>query len=205
VFIALVLVVFAGGILTFSLLPEDKAQPVSATRILPPHAPPGQSFPVLIQVHSPDKEPLSLIIRESIPAGSTASRGVPPITTVNRKDNSLKWISRTTSGESVYAYICQLPAAVTMDQSILFNGTVTLKQDTGEQELILGASSLAVAPYHWADTNRDAMIDDEEILAVYDLYSEIKELQMDRDLIDNIWAGSGYRWDSGSNQYIVQE
>ena len=49
------------------------------------------------------------------------------------------------------------------------------------------------------------MIDDEEILAVYDLYSDIRGLDIDRDLIDSIWAGGGYTWNDKTRQYQVQE
>ncbi len=51
----------------------------------------------------------------------------------------------------------------------------------------------------------DNRIDDEEVLAVYDLYSEIQGLAIDRDLIDEIWASGGYRWDAKGGRYEVQQ
>lgn len=205
VIIACLILGISAALLTFNLLPEKNKVAVSATRILPDHVPAGQFFPVLIQVHSPGTEPISLIIKETVPPGGVAVHGFPSITTIDRKRNSLKWISKTPAGESVYAYMYKLPPTVNAGEPIVFKGTVTLKQRAGEQESIMGDSSLTVAPYHWADTNGDTMIDDEEILAVYDLYSDIKELQEQRDIIDNIWAGSGYRYDSLNNQYIILE
>jgi hypothetical protein len=87
----------------------------------------------------------------------------------------------------------------------LFDGTVTRKQTLGEQEKVAGAMAITVAPFHWADTNRDQMIDDEEILAVYDLYSDIEGLAFDRDRIDSLWAAGGYRWDEKRKQFEVEE
>jgi len=197
--------VFAVTVFIFALIPRNGKEPLSAERVLPRHAAPGQSFPVLIKVISHESEPVALIIKESLPPGTTAPEGIPAITTVDKKNNSLKWISRTATGESVYGYLCRLPAAVEMGEEAAFTGSVTLKKDAGEQEAIGGDFRLTVSPYHWADTNEDYMIDDEEILAVYDTYSDIEELRIDRDLIDNIWASNGYSWDEKSKQYTVRE
>lgn len=195
----------AAGIVSLILFPELPDSTVTAERILPPHVPAGQKFPVLIRVRSLNQDTVSLIISETVPPGSKALQGSPPITTVDRRDNSLKWIGRTEPLDSVYAYMCQAPSDAHQAELLPFSGTVTLKLKSGDHEAIRGASSLTVAPYHWADINRDNMIDDEEILAVYDLYNDIKELEFDRDLIDNIWAGSGYRWNEEQKKYLVSQ
>lgn len=197
--------IFAVAVLTFALIPGNTIEPLSAERLLPRHAAPGQSFPVLIKVLSHSSEPVSLILKESLPAGTSATQGVPSITTIDHKNNSLKWISRTVADESVYAYLCRLPATAEMGAQAPFIGSVTLKKDAGENEPIKGDTRLGISPYHWADTNEDYMIDDDEILAVYDTYSDIEELRIDRDLIDNIWANNGYSWDEQTKQYRVEE
>jgi hypothetical protein len=45
------------------------------------------------------------------------------------------------------------------------------------------------------------MIDDEEILAVYDTYSDIDDLPFNLELIDSIWASNSYAWDSTKKKY----
>lgn len=192
-----------GGYFYFSLSQGNKP-PVSATRILPPHIPPGQIFPVLIRVLNPTDASIALIVKESVPPGTIVLSGIPPFTTFDNRGNELKWISRTASRQTVFAYSVQSPEDVTTGQ-LEFNGSVTLKQASGSDNIIHGAAKVTVSPYHWADTNKDLIIDDEEILAVYDMYSEIEGLDFDRDLIDDIWAGSGYRWDKKTGQYIVLE
>jgi transcriptional regulator with XRE-family HTH domain len=193
------------GLLLFALFPRQPQGFLSAERILPPQAPPGQTFPVLIRVRSVGKGPISLILKESLPAGSKSPQAVPSPTSVDLKDNSLKWISRSETGESVYTYLCQVPAGAAYGERLSFSGTVTRKQTLGEQEPVAGAVALAVAPFHWADANRDQVIDDEEILAVYDLYSDIDGLDFDRDRIDSIWAAGGYRWDEKKKKYVIAE
>ena len=129
--------------------------------------------------------------------------GIPAITSIDHDENSLKWIRRIDSKESVYAYMCSVPASATGTDRLLFSGSVTLKNNISNRYDIKGANSLAIAPYHWADRNRDYMIDDEEILAVYDTYSDIEELPFDRELVDSIWASSRYSWDPTKEQFIT--
>ena len=62
---------------------------------------------------------------------------------------------------------------------------------------------MAIASFHWADSNQDYSIDDEEILAVYDTYSDIEALPFDRELIDSIWASSGYTWDPDKEHFVT--
>lgn len=193
------------GLLLYALFPRQPQGTLSAERILPPQAPPGQAFPVLIRVRSAGPGAMSLILKETLPAGSRSPQSIPAPTTVDSKENSLKWISRTESGEAVYTYLCQVPPGAAYGETLSFSGSVTRKQTLGEQELVGGAATLIVAPFHWADSNRDQVIDDEEILAVYDLYSEIEGLDLDRDRIDSLWAAGGYRWDEKKKNYVVQE
>ncbi|MHB8808907.1 MAG: helix-turn-helix domain-containing protein [Desulfobulbaceae bacterium] len=193
------------GLLLYALFPRQPRGAISAQRILPPQAPPGQTFPVLIRVRSAGQGARSLILKETLPAGSRSLQSVPAPTSVDLKDNSLKWISRTETGDSVYTYLCQVPPGAANGETLSFSGTVTRKQTLGEQEGVTGAATLTVAPFHWADSNRDQVIDDEEILAVYDLYSEIEGLDIDRDRIDSLWAAGGYHWDEKKKKYVIQE
>ncbi len=203
VILSVLLIVVAFGILLYSKFSSQPHNAVSAERILPPHVSPGQAFPVLIRVFSAEQDPVSLIVIELIPRGTLSLQGLPPITSVDHKENSLKWIRRIETDESVYAYMCQVPANILQEDQLIFNGTVTLKNKVSERQTIAGANSLTIAPYHWADSNRDYMIDDEEILAVYDIYSDIEDLSIDRELIDSIWASSGYTWNQIKEQYIT--
>jgi transcriptional regulator with XRE-family HTH domain len=199
---AVLLFVVAAGILMYSMLATKPHRGISAERILPLHVSPGQLFPELIRVHLTRQPPVSLIIKELIPHGTRALEGFPSITSIDDKENSLKWIRRIDTEGSVYAYMCKAPPDTGGNDRLVFSGTVTLKDGAGDRQTIEGANTLEIAPYHWADSNRDHMIDDEEILAVYDIYSDMEELPFDRDLIDSIWASEGYTWDPAGATYI---
>lgn len=200
-----VVAITVAGLLFYALFPRQAPGVLSAERILPPQAPPGQTFPVLIRVRSAGPGAMALILKETLPGGSKSPQSVPEPTTVDPRDNSLKWISRAEAGESVYAYLCQVPPGAAYGEMLSFSGTVTRKQALGEQETVSGTATLTVAPFHWADSNRDQVIDDGEILAVYDLYSDMEGLDFDRDRIDSLWAAGGYRWDEKKKKYMAQE
>jgi len=205
IILSVLLITVISGITLYSILSKQPQISVSAKRILPPHVSPGQDFPVLIRVFSTEQTPVSLIVKELIPPGAIVQQGFPTITSIDHKENSLKWIRRIEANESVYAYLCQVPAQIPQDRRLIFNGSVTLKHNVSDRQAIEGANTLTIAPYHWADNNRDLMIDDEEILAVYDTYSDIEELLIDRELIDSIWASSGYTWDSAAKSFITTD
>lgn len=188
------------------LHPKPMHPVVTAERILPMHVPPGQSFPVLVQVTSPETSPVvSLILKEIIPPECTAQDGIPAFTAVDSAKNILKWISRTITDKTVFTYMAQVPHNARPSEKFSFSGYVTLKQGSGNQENISGSNTISIGYYHWADTNKDNRIDDEEILVVYDRFSEIPELPINVDLIDNIWAGNGYYWDMEKMIYVLKE
>lgn len=184
--------------------PAHRKVPVTAERILPPHVPPGQTFPVLIRIRTEGSDPVSMIVRESIPPACTALGAVPVVISIDRREHSLKWISRSGPDRACHGYVCQVATDAPYGKRLSFSGTVTLKEGGGDRG-INGAAAIDVAPFHWADINRDNRIDDEEILAVYELYSDMTELDFDRDLIDSIWAAEGYVWDEEKKRYLVSE
>lgn len=47
---------------------------------------------------------------------------------------------------------------------------------------------------HWADENCDHVIDDYEMLSVFDLLPQGQDVGLDLEMIKAIWAGQGYSW-----------
>lgn len=178
---------------------------VVAERILPKHIPPGQSFPVLIRIVSSQQPSVSFILRETIPSGCQVLSSEPSLVSVDAESGVLKWISRTDKQEAIFAYLVKVPVKSIDGDQLLFTGGVTLNQGDQVQVPIAGDRSIVVAPYHWADVDRNGKIDDEEILAVYDRYSSLLKLDFDRDLIDSIWTGNGYVWQRKEGKYVLEK
>lgn len=178
---------------------------VSAERILPAHVPVGQSFPVLIRVRMSEAGPVSLIIKEVLPPACVVVDSEPALTTFDARNRTIKWIRRAKTRQLTIAYVVRAPTGAVAGEHLDFAGSITLKQGGRDLVPTLGATTITVAPFHWADINSDGIVDDEEILTVYDRYGDMPNLKFGRNLIDNIWAGRGYYWDGKTGKYVVLE
>jgi transcriptional regulator with XRE-family HTH domain len=181
---------------------------IFASRLLPPHIPAGQPFPVVIQVTTKQQGPFSLILNETLPEGCEPIVGAPPFTDFDKKTRSLKWIARTTGQVTTFVYLAKKhrnEPGTTNNTPLRFSGSATLRDEKASETIIAGALVLPLAGYHWADTNRDNRIEDAEILAVYDTFSALDTVKYDWQRIDEIWSGEGYHWDDGKQEYIIPQ
>lgn len=179
---------------------------IFASRLLPPHIPVGPPFPVIIQVKTKLKGPFSLILREMLPADCEPIVSAPPFTGMDKKTGSLKWITRTNGQIATFVYLAKkviTESGIPGDTSLRFSGSVTLRDNKSPETTIAGSLVLPIADYHWADANRDNRIDDAEILAVYDTFSALDNVEYDWQEIDDIWSGEGYRWDESKKEYVI--
>ena len=161
---------------------------LTASRSLPAACAPGLSFPVIITVHTGRKMPL--LVRENVPAGVEILKTVPAAT--SRTDNTLKWIRKESGERQVTGYLARIGG--TYGTQFTFSGSIAVRQGQQQRAAISGDEAIRLEPVHWADTNGDYVISDDEILEVYDKFGGLPELGVDLDSIEEIWMGSGYRW-----------
>lgn len=171
----------------------------AARRIMPVHVPAGAVFPVIINVKVDSAGSFPLIVKEILPEGCIAVQGVPAFRLTGGNRRILKWVTRITGGLDII-YLVRTDSALDTELLTGFSGKVTVGKKAVARE-ISGDASIFLAPYHWIDQNRDNVIDDEEILSFYDLFSEVRSLAIKRDQIDDIWAGNGYVWNEQTKQY----
>ena len=182
-------------------LPPAPDIQITAERYFPNHCAPNQLFPVAIHIHSNSLQPVSLILKEEVPDGLTVKASKPPFTATDNDGKVVRWLLKTEQKETQLFYLCKTPVEPADGHKLFFSGSVTVK---GQQPVPINSdSSLEIAPYHWADSNRDLKISDEEILSVYDYYSEFSEMGIDFDLIEEIWSANGYQWDPESQTFTV--
>jgi transcriptional regulator with XRE-family HTH domain len=203
-FAALALILIAAGLGGWLFYGNGERPRAEAVRILPLHVPPGQTFPVVIRIVGGKGEASPLILKEELPAGVTPLKGKPAFTGINRSDKLLKWIGKTGDKPVYFAYLARTSPSSATGEVLSFRGQVTLRRGRGATVDILGARSLEIAPYHWADANKDGRIDDEEILTVYENFGDFEGIGFDRELIDSIWAADGYRWDPATGRYEIK-
>ena len=203
-FLALILIciVVVCGVFGWSFFGHQKVD-ITVHRFLPLHAAPGQAFPVIIEVKTGHKGPLSLILRESLPKGCSALEAEPPFTAINNKTNNLKWIYQTDRQKVIFCYLAIINPVSKMGKKLHFRGTITVRRGRGAAIPIKALDTLEVRPLHWADSNGDGRIDDEEILTVYDELAKIKGIDFGIKQIEDIWSGNGYRWDRQTKKIVV--
>jgi transcriptional regulator with XRE-family HTH domain len=176
------------------------SRPLTAERIVPAHSIAGQPFPVIIKVTGAPDTDTALIIKETLASDLTVRATSPPVSAGGLKNNQIKWLKKI-RGSAFFVYV----ASVTGKEgtTVNFNGTAAISNDP--EAAIIGENTMTIGRYHWADTNKDSVISDDEILAVYDQYSGISDIDFDIDLIEEIWLGSAYRWDAASAKFIIMD
>lgn len=178
---------------------------IKAHRTLPKHIAPGQTFPVIITLTALEKRQFSLILKDILPTNCTPLNGIPSFTAMDKETGALKWISKITGGnkKSIFSYMVKISTDANKGEILQFNGAVTLRKKRGTETIILGDNTLTVRNFHWADTNTDNKIDDEEILNVYDTFGAVTSLDFGKEKIEDIWSGKGYRWNEKSHKYEI--
>jgi len=184
----------------YYLLTQKHPVKISAQRFLPAQCTPGQPFPVAIKVAIGQTEPLSIIVKEDLPDNITIQAAEPPLPTGTPKNNSLKWLKKA-EGTVLFTYIATLSPPST--DVLKFTGTVSTANNGGQTFPVSGPTTITPSTHLWADTDGDNTISDQEILTVYDQYGDLEKLGIDVDLIEEIWLGSGYRWNEKKKTYEI--
>ncbi len=177
---------------------SQTAGDLTAERILPPHCIAGQPFPVVIKVTGAADNPTALIIKETPPGNGIIKATSPKVTTGGLKNKQIKWLKKIQSN-AYFAYMVSVSGKE--QETAEFSGTAAISHES--ESPTSGPTSIVISHYHWADTNKDNIISDDEILAVYEQYGEITDIDLDIDLIEEIWLGSAYRWDVATATYKI--
>jgi transcriptional regulator with XRE-family HTH domain len=185
----------------FALRPPPPQFAVTVKRVLPQHATLGQPFPVLLEIFGDPDKSTTLIIKENLPAGASLLQTSPPETGGGGNTNQLKWLKKI-NGKTVFAYV--ISVAGTSSQ-LQFNGSAAVSSNPESSLTITGMAHIKLGEYHWADTNRDNSISDDEILAVYDRYGDLAGIDLDLDQVEEIWLGSGYTWNRGTDGFVIRD
>jgi transcriptional regulator with XRE-family HTH domain len=199
--LGLTLLAITGAFLILGL-PSSQQVSFKTERIVPKHCTPGQPFPVIIKVTGSADSSTALIIREILPEKSSIHKVSPVISSSDIKNHTIKWLKKI-NASAVFAYIISIDEQE--GNTIHFAGTAAIGRDTIDPVPIGGDTTSTLSKYHWADTDKNNTISDSEILAVYDQYSEIDGIDTFIDTIEEIWLGSGYKWNSEQSSFEIIE
>ena len=194
--IAVIATIWAG---LHYLAPGPALSRTTVTRIVSPHFIPGRPLPVFLKITSSSPESASIILKEEVPPGSTLTASAPPSS--GTQGGTIKWLTKVTGSQLFYYTITTDPS---FSGTLSFSGSIRDGNDSQETE-VDGSSSSSVGLHHWADTDGDNRISDEEILEVYDLVANDSPSPLDLDLLEEIWLGEGYLWHADQQQFSIIE
>ena len=184
----------------YSYLQMSNALTVTAIRITPNHCIVGQIFPVTIELSAESDDEVAFILKESIPADAEIIKTQPEHSGKSDQTSLLKWITKARVPTS-FSYLMKFNG--NGESALKLHGTIATAG--GDALPITGNSEMSTGYHHWADSDKDNVISDEEILTVYDKFSEIIGLADEVDLIEEIWLGDGYNWNTETQQYDITE
>lgn len=169
---------------------------LTAVRHAPAHFIPGTPFPVVIEIITEDEPSLSYVVKEQIPQRASVISTLPEIHVDKKQLATLKWLNKNKM-TTRYAYT--LTTASETTGGLAFNGSVSAKDQPNI--IITGQTSSEPSTFHWADSDSNGRISDQEIMQAYNRYATVPDLHF--ELIEEIWMGTGYRFDEKSREIII--
>jgi hypothetical protein len=134
---------------------------------------------------------MPLLVRETVPAEVTVLQAIPE--TASRAGQTLKWIRKESSRQLRTGYLARAEGKT--GARLTFSGSVAVRQGKKQEAVTGGDQTLVLKPVHWADSDADFIISDDEVLEVYEKFGGLPELGPILEKVEEIWMGSGYRWD----------
>ena len=178
---------------------------MEARRWLPSHAPLHSPFPVVVTISAPrgGRLPATLLLTERLPRGLglVPAPGLPKPGRVVPGDKAavVQWIVTPHGPTARVAYLLTLEGPVGGE----IEGKLLLQGEEGRAVPIPPTPAPEAAPFHWADADRNHIIDDQELLAALDLLPPATGLQGQREELKRLWAGGAYRWDPEKRRFEV--
>ena len=190
--LVLVMVLVIGGLTAFFLLQD---LPPAATRLLPRNAVPGSIIPVQLKISRNVTGNKGLIVKEQLPPGWKLFQALPATSGPAAVDE-VKWLIPAGEGAVTISYTVRAPDRPVPGTTDHFSGKVGFHEEGITRTVPTeGNTGITVNGCHWADTNCDGRIDDNEIMPAYYLTDEMKGLGLEWKTIESIWSAKGYTWD----------
>ena len=187
-----------GALVFYRMLNIDGgAATVSVTRIISPHFIAGQPLPVFLHIDKPDENTVSVILKESLPPGASLESALPRLS--GSSETEIKWLTKLSHPALFFYTVVTTPA---FSGELHFSGVVKNGSDDSAVA-ISGDTRSAPGSHHWADTDRDNRISDEEILVIYDLLSDNSGQVIDLDQLEEMWLGEGYVWNPDQQSFTI--
>ncbi len=200
--LAIVLVVvFAVIFILVSKSPLPQAT-VTAQRLLPVHAAPGSTIPIIVELTSRSSGD-GFILREFFPKGWTLVQSNPPASSLDNINGVARWIVKAGDQLERIVYLVKVNMEAELDDQQVFQGEIIVGNERSQSSVaVLGSTTVKVAPVHWADSDGDGQVDDVEMLQASYTIEDMAGVHIDWNDLERIWGAGSYRWDDTSGKFL---
>lgn len=171
-----------------------------ATRVMPSHTAPNLPFPVLIRVNGPVDFHGTLLVRDAL-HGEGEATGAPEEGQPKQFGKNPRWIGRLDNGSALFLYLVTPGKKAKTDEKIIFSGDLITREGQMIGDSITGPSQVVLAAYHWADTDQDYVISDDEILSAYETYSLPGDATISLSALEELWLAGKYALNRRSQSF----
>nr|WP_320010705.1 helix-turn-helix transcriptional regulator [uncultured Desulfobulbus sp.] len=169
--------------------------PLTARRIMPAQTAPNLSFPVIVELSGPVQFRKSMLIREEV-QGQLSTYSVLEDDTHKPFGHSPRWIGRLRRGKAHFIYVVTPEKNLSPGQVLTFSGNVMSSEGQLLADPIEGTQTIQIGLYHWADTNRDYAISDDEILSAYETFAPRRSPSISFSALEQLWLAGSYTWNT---------
>lgn len=175
-----------------------------AVRKLPRFGAPGEIVPVQLKINRKNATANGLILKERLPEGWRLINSYPLAALGPVDAQEVKWLIPAGTGPLTISYTIRISPTALLQTTTTFAGEIVAPVGGISRKRACGGDlTIIVAGVHWADSNGDGRIDDDEIMPAYYLTEEMKGLGLDWKTIEAIWNGKGYHWDPRTGEFEV--
>lgn len=174
---------------------------MEAVRIMPAHTAPNLSFPVLIRITGALDAGNTLLIRDEL-LGEGQAIGAEGEGSPKEFGKNPRWIGKLAGGEAAFLYLVKPDKKLRPDDEIEFAGDLITREGQSFGEKIGGERRITIAPYHWADRDKDYVISDSEILRAHETYSLPGSNLIDFNEIEELWLAGKYDWNKKTQTFV---
>jgi transcriptional regulator with XRE-family HTH domain len=174
---------------------------IHAVRIMPAHTAPNLPFPVMIQVVGEMETKNTLLVREEL-QGDCEAIGASAEGPPKQFGKNPRWIGKLTNGKAAFLYLVEPGKKVRPEEEIRISGDLISREGQSAGDAIGGSKRVVVAPYHWADSDKNYVISDSEIRKAYETYSLPGENLVNFTAIEELWMAGRYVWNKKSQLFV---
>ena len=176
---------------------------LTVERLLPPHASVATRLPVRVTIDTTGVVD-GMVLREKFPKGFKLVEADPIPSSLDNVEGTARWILQSIKQPLLVSYLLQPDPTLEPGEKLLFQGELVVNSNgKNSNSAVQGETVIPVDIFHWADANRDLIIDDGEALDASVTSIAMKNVHVDWDLVEEIWDAGSYRFEASKQKFVA--